>query len=112
MLNRIKQSVNKRITSAGVSAALALASADVFAGPTLGTGGGGSFTLARQWMQNFVDFISGPFGTAAVVISIILVFLAWAYMPKDGIMGPMVRVATGGIVVINVATWLASFSGS
>lgn len=111
MLNCVKKSLKKHIGFAALASSMMLVSSHVLAGPTLGTGGGTSFTLARTWMQNFVDFISGPFGTAAVIISIVLAFIMWSYMPKDGIMGPLVRVAGSAIVVINVATWLASFNG-
>ena len=108
---------NVKATGNVVAANLLLAmlagfSSCAYAGPpSIGNGGGSAFGLMRTWIQNFIDFVGGPFGIAAVVVAIILAFLAWSYAPKDGIIGPLVRVVTAGLVVINVSTWVASFGG-
>jgi len=83
-----------------------------FAGYSIGSGGGGTFALLRTWFQDFVDFMDGPFGIAAVVISLVLAFATWAFAPKEGIVGPVLRIAMSGIVILNVATWMGSFGAA
>lgn len=100
----------KHIKSA-LCAALASTSQLALAGPNIGGGGGGDFAILRQWLQNFVDFMAGPFGLAVVIIAIIIGFATWAVLPKEGIVGTVMRVVVAGIVIINVGAWVASFAG-
>lgn len=100
MLNKIK---------ASAFFALVILSGAAMAGPELPNGGGGTFTALRTWLQSFVDFMAGPFGTAAIIVSIIIGFLTWAYAPKEGIVGTVLRVVVSGIVILNASTWVMSF---
>lgn len=101
MLNKIK---------AALFLALATSAQFAAAGPSIGSGGGSNFAVLRQWLQNFVDFMAGPFGLAVVIISIVIGFATWAMLPKEGIVGVIMRVVVAGIVIINVGTWVASFA--
>lgn len=82
-----------------------------YAGANLPSGGGSTFQVFVKWLQNFVDFMTGPFGTAAVAVSIIVAFVTWSYAPKEGLMGTVMRSVVSGIVIINVLTFVGTFSG-
>lgn len=68
-----------------------------------------SFTAITKIMQSFVDFMTGPFGKAAVVISIVAAFVTWVFAPKEGIFGPVLRVVVAGIAIMNAAAWITNF---
>ncbi|RZI40354.1 hypothetical protein EGT07_23720 [Herbaspirillum sp. HC18] len=108
VIGRLQRS---RTAKAGFVGALGMALATAaHAGPSIGTGGGTAYSKLTTWLQNFVDFMSGPFGLAVVIISIIIAFSVWAFVPKEGIAGPVLRVVVAAIVIINVGTWVATFS--
>jgi len=79
------------------------------AGYSLGGSTSGTFGKLTQWMQEYVDFMDGPAALAVIVVSIIVAVCAWIWAPKSGAVGVLVRVVVGGIVILNVATWVASF---
>lgn len=79
-----------------------------FAGVDIGSSGNAGFATIEAWLQAFVDFMDGPGGLAVVVVSIIVAVGAWMFSPKDGAMGPILRVVVGAIVVINVGTWVTT----
>jgi type IV secretory pathway VirB2 component (pilin) len=108
MLKKMKSLGNQLATS--LTLALIVAANAAADSPSIGNGGGTLYTKFTAWLQNFSDFITGPFGIAVVIISVVLAFAAWAFAPKDGIMGPLVRIVTAGIAIINVSTILISFS--
>jgi type IV secretory pathway VirB2 component (pilin) len=68
----------------------------------------GSFSDITDILQVFTTFMTGPFGKAVVVISIIAAFCTWVFAPKDGIFGPILRVVVAGITIMNAATWVAN----
>jgi type IV secretory pathway VirB2 component (pilin) len=68
-----------------------------------------NFDSAKQVMQAFVTFMTGPFGKAAVVISIVAAFITWVFAPKEGIFGPILRVVVAGIAILNAALWIGQF---
>jgi type IV secretory pathway VirB2 component (pilin) len=70
------------------------------------------FTAVTTLLQTFVTFMTGPFGKAAVVISIIAAFVTWVFAPKEGIFGPILRVVVAGIAIMNAALWITSFGGA
>jgi type IV secretory pathway VirB2 component (pilin) len=90
---------------------LLIASSKAFAGVSVGKGGGAGFDIASKWLQNWVDFMTGPFGIAVVITSLIIAFGTWAMMPKEGIVAPVLRVVVSGIAILNVVTWLATLQG-
>jgi type IV secretory pathway VirB2 component (pilin) len=69
------------------------------------------FTAVTQFLQQFANFMTGPFGKAVVVISIIAAFCTWVFAPKDGIFGPVLRVVVAGIAIMNAAVWISQFGG-
>lgn len=87
-----------------------IAASNAIAGPTLPGGGGDLFAKAKEWFQNYVDFMSGPFGWAVVIVSAVVVLATWAAVPKEGIMGNALRVVVAGLGIVNVATVMGSFS--
>ncbi|WKB50505.1 hypothetical protein [Eleftheria terrae] len=89
------------------AAVLALAT-DAMAGESIGSAGTGPFGMITEWLQMLVDFMDGPFGLAAVIISLLIAYCTWMFAPKEGIVGPTLRIAVGGIVVLNVGAWIAS----
>jgi type IV secretory pathway VirB2 component (pilin) len=68
-----------------------------------------NFNKLEQFLTTFQAFMTGPFGRAVVVISIIAAFCAWVFAPKDGIFGPVLRVVVAGIAIMNAAVWMGQF---
>jgi type IV secretory pathway VirB2 component (pilin) len=66
------------------------------------------FTGTTDLLTEFVKFIAGPFGKAAVIISIVAAFITWVFAPREGIFGPVLRVVVAGIAVMNAAIWVSS----
>ncbi|WP_395398582.1 hypothetical protein ACHMW6_00190 (plasmid) [Pseudoduganella sp. UC29_106] len=81
------------------------------AGPILPTGGGTLFQKLTTWGQNYLDFMTGPFATAAVVISALLIWIAWAFMPKEGIMANLARIVVAGFAILNIGTFCSTLVG-
>lgn len=69
------------------------------------------FTSLRDFLQAFADFMTGPFGKAVVVVSIIAAFCTWVFAPRDGIFGPVLRVVVAGIAIMNAAVWVGQLGG-
>ena len=81
-----------------------------FAAYSIGAPTTGPFQKLGVWFQTYVDFMDGPFAIAAIVISIILAVLAWNFMPKEGLFGKILKTVVSGIVVLNLGTWMATFT--
>jgi type IV secretory pathway VirB2 component (pilin) len=75
----------------------------------IGTASGAQWAGLTTWMQDFISFMNGPFGTAVVVISLIVAFATWTMAPREGIVGPALRIVVSALVILNVATWMSSF---
>jgi type IV secretory pathway VirB2 component (pilin) len=71
-----------------------------------------NFDSLRTFLQAFANFMTGPFGKAVVVVSIVAAFCTWVFAPKDGIFGPVLRVVVAGIAIMNAALWIAQFGGA
>lgn len=71
-----------------------------------------NFAGVTAFLQAFANFLTGPFGKAVVVISIIAAFCTWVFAPKDGIFGPVLRVVVAGIAIMNAAVWVFQFGGA
>jgi type IV secretory pathway VirB2 component (pilin) len=69
-------------------------------------GGGLNFGRVETILNQFRDFMTGPFGRAAVVISIVAAFVTWVFAPKEGIFGPVLRVVVAGIAVLNATIFV------
>ena len=69
-----------------------------------------SFSAIDKILQGFVTFMTGPFGKAAVVISIVAAFVTWVFAPKEGIFGPVLRVVVAGVAILNAATFITNFT--
>jgi type IV secretory pathway VirB2 component (pilin) len=85
----------------GLSIALATSSAQANVAPTL------KFDGLKGLLESLVTFIAGPFGKAAVIVSIVAAFITWVFAPREGIFGPVLRVVVAGVAVMNAGLWVA-----
>lgn len=97
----------RRATAPFAALTLALLSASAHAQAT-----NANFDSLRTFLQAFANFMTGPFGKAVVVVSIVAAFCTWVFAPKDGIFGPVLRVVVAGIAIMNAALWIAQFGGA
>lgn len=81
-------------------------------GPACAQATAANFTSLTNFLQAFANFMTGPFGKAVVVISIIAAFCTWVFAPKDGIFGPVLRVVVAGVAIMNAAVWITQFGGA
>jgi type IV secretory pathway VirB2 component (pilin) len=105
LLTQARQEIKnapRRTTELWVGLNLALLSSAASATPKL------DFTGTTTLLTDFVKFIAGPFGKAAVIISIVAAFVTWVFAPREGIFGPVLRVVVAGIAVMNAAIWVSS----
>jgi type IV secretory pathway VirB2 component (pilin) len=78
-----------------------------FAGTyNIGSGGGTMFTKMTSLLQSCVDFMTGPFGAAVVVLSVCIGCAVWTFYPKEGWTGFCMRGASAGLVLLNVGVWM------
>ena len=87
----------------------ALIAGPVFAGYSLGGSSSGPFGKITQWMQDYIDFMDGPAALGIIVVSIIVAVCALIWAPKSGAVGVLLRVVVGGMIMLNIGTWVASF---
>ena len=99
----------KRHRSALLAASLVSGVTAAHAGLSISAPTSGPFQKFGEWLQAFVNFIDGPFGLAVVAISIVIAFAVWVFAPKEGIVGPVLRIVVAGIAILNVAALVASF---
>lgn len=97
------------ITTASFLTAISASSA-AWAGYDIGSPSSGPFAKLGGWLQDYVDFMDGPFAIAAVVLSIILAVVIWNFAPREGIMSNLMRAVISGIVLLNIGTWITSFT--
>lgn len=77
----------------------------------IGTGGGSAFDKITSLLQDWTDFMVGPFGTAAVVGSVILGAVLWAIMPKAHILALALRAVLAATVILNIGIWMGWLGG-
>ena len=68
------------------------------------------FQLLTDWLTAFAKFMSGPFGKGVLIISIIAAFVTWAFAPKDGIFGPVLRIVVSAIAILNAFGFISQFT--
>ena len=85
-------------------------SAHAFAAYSIGAPTTGPFQKMGAWFQSYIDFMDGPFAVAAIVVSIILAVLAWNFLPNEGIFGKILKTVVSGVVILNIGTWVTSFT--
>lgn len=73
--------------------------------PQLQTGGsGGFFNGIVDFMQQWMDFIAGPWAILIVFIGLVAVLFMWIMAPRAGeAIGFGIRVVIGGFVLFNLA---------
>jgi hypothetical protein len=67
------------------------------------------FNKISVWMGQFLDFMQGQFGPWVVAIGILAAFAVWMWSPREGVMGPLMRVVLTGLVVMNVGLFMSLF---
>lgn len=75
----------------------------------IGTVDNEGFDLIVEWFQSFVDFMAGPAGIAVVVTSLVVAVGTWVFAPREGLLGPVLRVAVGALVILNIGTWITTW---
>ncbi len=81
-----------------------------YAGFNIGTTGNAGFDTIVSWLQDFVNFMDGPGGLAMVIVSVVVAAATWMFIPREGVFGPVFRTVVGAIVIINVGTWISTFT--
>lgn len=67
------------------------------------------FDKVSLWMSDFLNFMQGQFGPWVVALGIVVAFAVWMWAPRDGVMGPLMRVVLTGLVVMNVGLFMSLF---
>ena len=71
----------------------------------------GTFGKLTELLQKWIDFMTGPYAKAAIAGILIVGVIAWAYAPREGIVGVAIRALVAGVVVVNIAAWMSLFGG-
>lgn len=77
----------------------------------IGNSQNAGFQLIVAFWQDYVNFMVGPFAKVAAVGSLLIAIGAWMFLPKEGLVSSLVRVAIGAIGMLNVVTWLGVLGG-
>lgn len=77
-----------------------------------GAGSTGPFGWLVEKFQNWLDFMQGPMGKMVVAIAAILAAIVWIFMPKEGIMGHLLRVVVAAFMIFNLAAVMGWLGGS
>ncbi|KKJ75225.1 hypothetical protein WH95_19595 [Kiloniella litopenaei] len=105
MFNKIKAGVGAAVIGFQAKSAMA-----AFA---LGSSGGkGGIAEFEGYIQDWVNFMTGPFGLAVVVVSIIVAVVVFVFAPKQGPMGLVARAVVAGIVILNLTTVVGGFTST
>lgn len=64
------------------------------------------FSIFTAWIQNYIDFMTGPFALAGVVIGAVCALLTWIVLPKEGIIAWGVRIVIGGLAILNLGSFI------
>ena len=67
------------------------------------------FDKVSLWMSDFLAFMQGQFGPWVVALGIVVAFAVWMWTPREGVMGPLMRVVVTGLVIMNVGLFMALF---
>ena len=97
--------------ASGVAVAVfaTIATEQAMAQVDIGTTDNEGFALITEWFQAFVDFMEGPMGVAIVVLSLVIAVATWVFAPREGLFGPVIRVAVGALVLLNIGTWITTW---
>ena len=64
-------------------------------------------SLLTTFLQAWVSFATGPWAVGVIAASIAIGIAVWVFMPREGPMGWVARGAIGGILLLNIGTWMA-----
>lgn len=107
----------RRFASATGAATAAFHATSAFAQKQVSIGsvsnGNQGTTLLTTLFQKWVTFATGPWAVAVIAISIAIGIAIWVFMPREGFMGWVVRGLIGGLIMLNLATYMSDlgFSG-
>ncbi|MCZ4283092.1 hypothetical protein O4H49_20070 [Kiloniella laminariae] len=94
-----------------LSLVMALQSQVAFAAYNIGTSGGArGIEKFEAYFQDWINFATGPYALAVVVVSVVAAVTIFVCAPKQGPMAIFARAAIGGIVLINITSFIAGFT--
>lgn len=64
-------------------------------------------TLLTSLFQKWVTFATGPWAIAVIAVSIAIGIAVWVFVPREGFMGWVVRGLVGGLIMLNLATYMS-----
>ncbi|MDR6293803.1 Na+/melibiose symporter-like transporter [Inquilinus ginsengisoli] len=103
-------------TTTAAAAALYTTSAVAQKQVNIGTVAAGNqgTTLLTSLFQKWVTFATGPWAVAVIAVSIAIGIAVWVFVPREGFMGWVVRGLIGGLIMLNLATYMGDlgFSGA
>ena len=79
-------------------------------GYNIGTADPALFGKITKFLQDVVNFMTGPYGKAVVIISLCLAVSVWIFSPREGWIGFFGRAFAGGQLLLNVSLWLGIFT--
>lgn len=66
----------------------------------------------NSFLQDVVNWVSGPIAVGFSFLSIAGMAIVWAYEPKmTGAMGAFFRVIVAVIIILNVGVWITAYQG-
>lgn len=89
----------------------AVYASNAYAQVSIGTTGGGNAgtTALEGLIQTWTNFFTGPLATAAILVGIVLGALLWAFAPREGGLGIVLRVFAAAVVIATLGGLLTSF---
>lgn len=92
----------------GLAGTMLSASAFAMKKVSLATSEGSIFSKPTEMMQEWIDFVQGPAGYAAVFLGCAIGVILWMAAPKENkIMGYVVRAIAGGVLIATGGVWIA-----
>ncbi len=83
-----------------------------YAGYSIGNSGAtGPFGFLVDKFQSWLDFMQGPMGKLVVAVAAILAAIVWIFVPKEGIMGHLLRVVVAAFMIFNLAAVMGWLGG-
>lgn len=78
----------------------------------IGTAGTGPLAGIANFLQEIVDFMSGPWALFVLAGGVIFAIVLWIWAPREnGAMAGMFRAIFGGVIILNVGGVIAWVAG-
>ncbi|WP_282611030.1 hypothetical protein [Pelagibius sp. Alg239-R121] len=94
-----------------MSGGLMVAAGQAFAEYDIGKSGGArGIGKMEDYLQDWINFATGPWGLVVIVGGLILGASMWALAPRGGGLGIALRAAAAGLLIVNLGTVVAGFT--